>query len=202
MRTAPICLSAAVLVLALAGCGPLDTDPAPSSTATGRPTASATPSTTPSSTPAPTPTPEPSASSAAPTPLAVDCTALVSLDQMYEYSPSIALVGPTDSAASTPIAEVVAQQGTACQWVHESNGLAIVAGAALPGSALADIRAAAASGTATDAYGSGDSWFAVTDGVGTAQTFQNGLWVVVSSPLIAAPDEAAPLVNYVLGNLG
>ncbi|MWC00142.1 iron ABC transporter ATP-binding protein [Agromyces seonyuensis] len=177
------------LVAALAGCGAgAGAEPGESL----EPTGPATPHPTAAETPEP-PAPEPTETPAA---YAVDCDALLSADQLYEYNSNYG-VDPEYAPISPEAAQAAALGGTACGWSNQTSGAVVEVAAATPtASQLEALRADAATGTAVPEWGEGT--FAVVDGIGTAQVFDDGRWIVVSSGDFLEPADANALVKDVL----
>jgi hypothetical protein len=186
-RVGLIALSFAVSV-GLAGCLQLGPSPATSS-----------PAPTPSATPTPTVKPTPTV---APTNRAFveNCGILITPDQLYAYNPNY-VVDPNYAPKPGTVASAVkAQLGQTCGWINESSGdILEVAVAAPTASALAAAKTAAAGGTPISAYGE-QGYFAVKDGIGSAQIFMGSLWLIVSSPEFATTDDVNAIFPVVVHN--
>ena len=167
MRSPAVALTALVLALSLAACAP---QPAP------QPTSTAT--TTPSATAEPQPTTEPFAGA----PLAIECSALVTDQAMYDYNPNYGLDDTWRPVSGTLAAKAVALGGTACAWRNETGGELLIVAAAHPSD---DDLAGLSTGAP----------FAVAGDTGTAQSFDNGYWVVTSSTEFLEAADAAPIVT-------
>ena len=167
MRSPAVALTALVLVLSLAGCAP---QPAPQPTATATTAPSAT------SEPEPSTAPFPGA------PLAIECSTLVTDQAMYDYNPNYGLDDSWRPVSGTPAAKAVDLGGTACAWRNETGGELLIVAAAHPSD---DELAALGTGAP----------FAVTGDTGTAQSFDNGYWVVTSSTEYLEAADAAPIVT-------
>lgn len=183
-RLAPLALAAAAALLA-AGCAPAVPEPEPTTPPSAAPTAS--PSASPTA--APTPTPEPSPTPLAGRPIEFSCEQLITLQQMYDINPNLALLGPFEPAAGSLAVIALAENGLACRWLHTSSGETIdVAIADLPGPLLDQRRAEA--GTPTGAYGI-EGWF----DDGRAQAISGSYWISVDSALLFDAAEAAAFVE-------
>ena len=167
MRSSAATLVAIVLALSIAGCAP-QPEPHPAPTATVEPSA----------TPEPTASAEPFAGA----PLELECSALVSDQAMYDYSPNYGLDDSWRPAGGSLAAKAVELGGTACAWLNETGGELLVVAAAHPASAeLAELSAGAP--------------FAVAGDTGTAQSFDNGFWVVSQSTEYLEAGDAAPILK-------
>lgn len=149
------------------------------------------------------PTPTTAAPTVSPTAGAVvidvDCADLVDPDVIYEFNPTLALVGSADSAASDAAGLALAAGGIACRWVLESGAAdAVVSVAHLSEADLSAQRAAAGQAIPGAAV---ESYFASTPEAGTVTAFDGSYWIVVTSPLISAPDDVAALVGSVVSAL-
>ena len=186
-RVGLIAVAVAVSV-GLAGCLQLGPSPATSSPA---PTPSATP--TPSAKPTPTVAPTNRA-------FVENCGILITPDQLYAYNPNY-VVDPTYAPKTGTVAAAVkAQLGQTCGWINETSGdILEVAIAAPTAAALAAAKSAASGGTPISADGE-HGYFAVTDGIGSAQIFMGGLWLIVSSPQFFSPDDANAIFPVVVHN--
>ncbi|KZE90113.1 hypothetical protein AVP42_03063 [Agromyces sp. NDB4Y10] len=190
LRRSAVALAA---VLALAGC---TTPDAPSATET--PTSSGTPAPSGSAAPTPAPTEEP-------LPFEAVCADLITLDQMYEFNPNFG-EAPGFEPESDDLVAVADAQGTVCGWSNQTSGDLIGLGVAtLPGNAFAaQVGRAAVDSTAVPTYGTPpevEGFFSQSGGVGRAQVFADGYWIVLESPEFLEPGDAEPLVTAVRGNL-
>lgn len=181
-----------LLLLALTGC--VDTPPTIEET----PTAGYTPAPTPA-----TPTPTASATpDAASEPFSIACGDLISADQIYEYNPNF---GPVDGWVPSPgtiAGDGVAAQGTACRWQNQSSGATIdVSVAHLLEPRLSEKRAEVAA-TYTAANWPIEGYFTAGGGPGVAQAFTDKYWVTVQSTTFFAPEDVAPIIEYLAGALG
>lgn len=167
MRSSAPALVALALALSIAGCAP-QVEPQPTPTAT----------TAPSATPEPTASAEPFAGA----PLALECSQLVSDQAMYDYSPNYGLDDTWRPPSGSLAAKVVELEGTACAWRNETGGELLIVAAAHPADAeLAELSAGAP--------------FAVVGDTGTAQSFDNGFWVVTESTEYLEAGDAAPILK-------
>ena len=192
----PLLRPAAALaaVLALAGCTASGDAP----DATQPPAASGTPAPAETPQPAPEPTEEP-------LPFEAACADLITLDQMYEFNPNFG-EAPGYEPESDAVAAVAEAQGTACGWSNQTNGDLIELGVAtLPENAYAaQVGRAAVDSTAVPTYGTPpevEGFFSQSGGVGTAQVFTGGYWIVLESREFFEPGDAEQLVSVVRGNL-
>jgi hypothetical protein len=172
----------------LAGCLQLGPSPAtPSAVAT--PSAASTP--TPTSTPTVAPTGQP---------FVENCGILITPNQLYAYNPNYVVDPNYAPKLGTFASAVKGQLGQTCGWINESSGdILEVAVAAPTPSALASAKTAAAGGAPISAYGE-QGYFAVKDGIGSAQIFMGRLWLVVSSPEFATVDDANAIFPVVVHN--
>jgi hypothetical protein len=181
-------------VLALAGCTTTDGGPG----ATEPPAASGTPAPTETAAPTPEPTEEP-------LPFEAACTDLITLDQMYEFNPNFG-EAPDYEPESDAVASVADAEGTVCGWSNQTNGDLVELGVAtLPENAYAtQVGRAAVDSTAVPTYGTPpevEGFFSQSGGLGRAQVFADGHWVVLESREFFEPGDAEQLVAFVLGNL-
>jgi hypothetical protein len=193
---APLLRSAIALagVLALAGCTTADDAPG----ATEPPAASGTPA--PDETSAPTPEP-----SEEPLPFEAACAELITLDQMYEFNPNFG-EAPGYAPESEAVASVAEAQGTVCGWSNQTSGELIELGVAtLPENAYAAmVGQAAVDSNAVPTYGTPpevEGFFSQSGGIGQAQVFADGYWIVLESVDFLEPGDAEQLVSAVRGNL-
>lgn len=173
----PLLLAAAVLLTA--GCAPTVPEPAPTASPTSGPAPTATAQ----------PTPEPTPAAEQGRPLDLGCEDLVSLQEMYDINPNIALLGELDPEAGSLAAIAVAEHGVACRWVHTSSNETIdIAIADLPDSLLEQRRAAA--GESTDAYGT-EGYFER----GAAQAISGSYWISAVSPMFVEAGDAIAVIG-------
>jgi hypothetical protein len=158
---------------------------------------SAVPTQAPSSTPTPTSTPTATPTN---TPFAENCIILITPDQLYAYNPNY-VVDPNYAPKPDTVASAVkAQSGQTCGWIDESSGDILEVAVAEPTtSALAAAKASAATGAPISAYGE-QGYFGVKAGIGSAQFFMGRLWLTVSSPEFATPDDANSIFPVVVHN--
>jgi len=202
---------AAVLAagLALGGCvpgaGPSPTGsitalPSRSATTTPTPSPSSSPSPPPSATPSPSPSPDLPVGSGSPAGL--DCSALITPDQMYDYNPNF--TARLDASTQFPQAALLGQySATQCVWANDSNDTPIDLGVALlDDDALAYVRATQLTqGSPSSAFG-GEGSFGVAGGEGVAQAISGSYWIVLGSPVFAADGDAAALMADVRAAIG
>jgi hypothetical protein len=176
------------VALGLAGCLP-PTAPLSQSTKTPSHSHSST------NTAKPTPTP-----TSTPTKFVENCSTLLTSAQVYAFNPNFV----TDSAyapkTGTVAASIQAALGQTCGWVNETSGVELEVAVAAPGAtALAAAKSAASSGTPISTNGQ-QGYFAVQNGVGSAQFFIGTLWLDVSSQFFTVADDAAPVYSVVVHN--
>lgn len=181
-------------VLALAGC----TSPGDAPDSTQPPAASGTPAPTGTAEPTPEPTEEP-------LPFEVACTDLVTLEQMYAFNPNFG-EAPGYAPESDAVTVVGDAQGTVCGWSNQTSGELIELGVAtLPENAYAaQVGRAAVDSNAVPTYGTPpevEGFFSQSGGVGQAQVFADGYWIVLESTAFFEPGDAEQLVSAVRGNL-
>ena len=187
-------LAAPLLLLLLAGCVPT-ADPAPTSSPIAEPTG---PAVTKTPTPAPSVAPDPAA-----IPFDIDCSDLVTAQQIYDYNPNFSLVNDFTPDAGTTAAAAVAAKGTACRWVNQTSGETIdISVAELNEKTLATAKSdAEASSDSSGAWGSG-SYFGVSGGVGTAEAFSGAYWITASSAAFLEPADVGSLIDAAVGAVG
>jgi hypothetical protein len=93
-----------------------------------------------------------------------------------------------------------------CGWSNQTSGDLIELGVAtLPENAYAaQVGQAAVDSNAVPTYGTPpevEGFFSQSGGVGRAQVFADGYWIVVESVEFLEPGDAEPLVSAVRGNL-
>lgn len=184
--TTPLAV-AAVSLAVLAGCTPADETPEPEPTGTTAPTTD--------------PTPEPTTGTVG-IPIDATCSQLVSDDTLYVYNPNFGAADFTPESG-TAAASAIAYQGVACRWQNQSSGANIdVSVAHLDDETLTALKNAAfADSEMVPTYGD-EAYFRVTDGVGEAQVFQGGFWIVAESTVFFEPGDATELIQSVLAGLG
>jgi hypothetical protein len=102
--------------------------------------------------------------------------------------------------AGTIAASIKAALGQNCGWVNETSKVELEVGVATPGATgLAAARAAASGGTPISSNGE-PGYFAVQNGVGSAQFFIGTLWLDVSSADFTVPGDAQPVYSVVVHN--
>lgn len=181
-------------VLALAGCTTPDAAPE----TTQPPAASGTPAPGATSEPTPEPTEEP-------LPFEAACTDLISLEQMYAFNPNYG-EAPGYAPESDAVAAVADAEGTTCGWSNQTSGELIELGVAtLPENAYAaQVGRAAVDSNAVPTYGTPpevEGFFSQSGGIGQAQVFADGYWIVLESSAFFEPGDAEQLVTAVRGNL-
>lgn len=195
MRSLPAALAvAAVLALGVSGCVP-QAAPEP-----GEPSSSATQQ--PTETPAPAVTEQP-AEGFESTPVTIDCNQLVTPQVVYDYNPNYGHQPDFTPTAGTDVATIADNQGTACNWVNQTSGdTFVVAVAQFAPDDLASIQEGLAA-RSKPVSGFGDAaYFTASGGMGIAEVFAGGYWVVASSPAFYEIAEAAPILNAALAALG
>ncbi|MDR5701807.1 iron ABC transporter ATP-binding protein [Agromyces aerolatus] len=188
-----IALAAATGAL-LTGCTPGEAEP----TATPSPTASATPEPT-------TPPTETAAPEESSPPFAIDCDALLTLEQLYVFNPNFG-VDPSYEPDSATITQVVEQGGTACGYLNQTSGDYLQIAVATPTAAVTEAMAGAAASQSTPVptYGTPpdvEGYFSQSGVEGQVQLFSGPYWVVMESSLLYEPGDAEQLAADVLGNL-
>ena len=199
-RVALTLAAAASLALVLAGCtgdpSDLITSPSPSSMAP-TPSASATPS--PTAEPTATATPEA-------TPVDIACDNLLSAQAIYDYNANFGAQPDYSPAGGTLPASAAAMNGTSCAWVNESSGEVIEVAVAKPSATtLAAMQNdAVTSSAAVPTYGTPpqlEGYFTTAGGVGEAQAFTNGYWIIIRSDYFIEPGDVSPLMDAVVSAL-
>ncbi|CAN5342818.1 hypothetical protein BH09ACT1_BH09ACT1_11480 [soil metagenome] len=200
-RITIIAVGAAVVALALAGCGTTD-DSSAKPTKKPSHSSSASPSASASSGAAAPASPAPSASAVAgATAVSVACGTLVSAQTMYDFNPNFTLKTTFNPASGSAAAQAIANKGVACGWVNGTSNDTVVVSAAKPAAAtLASLKTSAAAGTA--ASGLGDAaYFSTSGGVGRVDAFKGGYWVTASSDYFGATADAQSIVASALAAL-
>jgi hypothetical protein len=193
VRVCTVALAITVAV-SLAGCLQSTTPLAlpTSGHATGHSTAR--PTTTPAKHTA-TPTPTSSA-----TKFVENCSTLLTQPQVYAYNPNYVADTAYAPKPGTVAAAIHAALGQNCGWINETSSVELEVGVAKPGAAaLAAARTAASSGTAITASGE-QGFFAVQNGVGSAQFFIGTLWLDVSSQDFISAQDANLVYPVVVQN--
>ena len=160
----------------------------------------------PGSRPSDTSSPSGSSPTATPTPtptnnkVVEDCNILFTPAQVYAYNPNfVRETAYVPKAGSVPAA-IAAVDGQTCGWLNESSGSSIDVGLAIPTTAQwTAAKGAASSGTPIDEAGY-HGFFAVSNGVGSAQFFFGSIWLDVSSADFATADDASLVYSTVLQN--
>ena len=195
LRGSALVLSASVLAAALALTGCTPAEPTPTDTASVAPEPTETESATPTPTETSTDTPETSI------PVGLPCTAIISLQAMYDFNPNFSLLSGWTPTAGTAAAEATAAEGVACRWQNDTSGDTIDLSIASFDAASIDRRANAVdSSTAVDTF-STTGFFRVTSGEGEATVFDGAYWVVLRSNYFLEPGDAAQLMSTVLAAL-
>lgn len=181
-------------VLALAGCTTADEAPG----TTQPPAASGTPAPEGTAEPTPEPTEEP-------LPFEAACADLLTLEQMYAFNPNFG-EAPGYAPESDAVASVAEAQGTVCGWSNQTSGDLVELGVAtLPENAYAaQVGRAAVDSNAVPTYGTPpevEGFFSQSGGVGQAQVFADGYWIVLESVEFLEPGDAEQLLSAVRGNL-
>ena len=179
-------------MMLLSGCTGAAPDPEKS---TAPPAASVTPSAS----------AEPTATAEPPVPFAIECDALLTLDQVYAFNPNFGSA-PGFEPKGEQVVAVVDEAGTACGWLNQTSGEIIeVAVATPPADALVAHQNDAAMGsTPVPTYGTPpdvEGYFSQVNGTGVAQVFSGPYWIVVESTVLFEPGDAGQIVADVLGNL-
>lgn len=194
VRAAAVIVAGMLSVAGLSACtNPVE--PAPSH----KPTASKTPVAKPTATPTPAPTDPP-------TPVTLTCEQVITPQQLYDFNPNYGTdPGYTPEAKSLP-ATIVSDQGVACGFLNQTSNAVIEVAVAKPAASAMTTRKNTAAGESqvVPTYGvppAVEGYFTVIGGVGQAQIFSNGYWVVLQSKDFAEPGDAQPLAAAVLQNL-
>lgn len=186
-RRLAVATGVVALALALAGCVDAAVDPTPAPTQTAEPTPTATPTVAPSDGPAP---------------LAITCDELLPAQVVYDFSPTLALVGAWEPTAGSPAADDLAAGGTLCQWVAESGGTTVdVSVARYSPDRITELKNAAfTESQMVPTYGA-EGYFEVEGGSGVAIVFPGDIRLTIASAQFAEPGEATPLVEAALAAL-
>jgi len=168
-----------------------------------KPTHSASATATSKPTVAPTPTPTPTDP---PTPVTLTCEQVVTPQQLYDFNPNYGTDPGYSPADNSLPAAVVADKGVACGFLNQTSNAVIEVAVAKPAASALTTRknSAAASGQVVPTYGvppTVEGYFGVTGGVGQAQIFSNGYWIILESKDFAEPGDAQPIAAAVLQNL-
>jgi hypothetical protein len=184
--------TAVALAVGLTGCIQ-STTALPGTTASATATRSASPSSSASETPSPTP------SSGAPT-FVENCSILLTPDQVYAFNPNFVADPSYKPKAGSIPAKIAANGGQTCGWLNESSGSLLEVAIATPtATALNAAKTAASGGTPIDANGK-PGYFAVVNGVGSAQFFFGSFWLDVASGDFTAVADAQSVYPTVVQN--
>jgi hypothetical protein len=119
---------------------------------------------------------------------------------VYAYNPNFVLDAGYVAKPGTVAGSIAAANGQVCAWVNETSGdELVVAITAVSPAAFAAAQSAASGGTPIDTDGN-KGYFAVKDGIGSAQIFMGSIWLTVSSVEFATADDAAALYPVVVHN--
>lgn len=185
----PVVALACVVTVGLTGCLQSNTT-LPGSRQSDSPSPSGS-----SPTATPTPTPIPTSEK-----VVEDCNVLFTPAQVYAYNPNFVRETAYVSKAGSVPALIAAVDGQTCGWLDETSGSSIEVGLAIPTTQQwTAAKAAASSGTPLDEAGH-HGFFAVKDGVGSAQFFFGSTWLDVSSADFTTADDASPVYSIVLQN--
>lgn len=195
LRATGSALAAAASVALLAAC----------TASTPAPTASAAPTTDPA-TAAPGPTAPATETAEPPTPFTIDCEALLTPEQLYEFNPNYGVAPDYAPEAANIATAVDVDAGTACGYLNQTSGELIEVSVATPTAMAGEQRRndAATTSKPVPTYGTPpevEGYFVQAGGTGEAQVFHGPYWVVVDSTALFEPGDAQQLVAAVLGNL-
>jgi hypothetical protein len=144
-------------------------------------------------------TSSPTAATTAPK-FAEDCTILLTPAQVYAYNPNFVADSAYKPKAGEIPATIAANNGQTCGWLDETSGSVLEVAVATPlPSELATAKAAAAGGAPITSGGE-SGYFAVHNGVGSAQFFFGSLWLDISSADFAAAADAQAIYPTVVAN--
>lgn len=185
--------TAAVILLALAGCGPTDV-PTPGAVDTPTPTASDSPSASLSPDPSVPPTS---------TPVTIACDQLISPQAIYDYNPNFSLQADYTPAAGSLGAQAVDREGIACSWVNQTSGETIeVAVAHLAEDGLTALKNDLVMTSNSVPTYDVEGYFAVDGGLGVAEAFPDPYWLTATSTGFFEPGDAQPLIAAAIAALG
>jgi hypothetical protein len=128
------------------------------------------------------------------------CSTLLTAQEVFAYNPNY--VADTNYApkAGTVAAAIAAAAGQTCGWINETSSVELEVAVAKPvPSTLASAKSAASTGTPISASGE-QGYFAVKNGVGSAQFFFGTLWLDVSSQDFTVAGDAQPVYSVVVHN--
>jgi hypothetical protein len=158
-----------------------------------------TPTPSASATAAPTTTSVPTADPGTPK-FTEACDILLTSAQVYAYNPNFVADSAYAAQRGTIPGAIAADSGQTCGWVNETSGDKIEVAVATPlAPALAAAKSAASSGKPISAAGQ-QGYFAVKDGVGSAQFFIGSLWLDISSVDFATAGDAEAIYPTVVQN--
>ena len=132
------------------------------------------------------------------TPAASDCNAIVPVDALYNYNPSLSAKPGYTPAPQTLMADIAAAGGTTCAWANETSGDLTEFGMARLAPAEAEQRrSAAARGSRVPIEDAGGAalYFSRANEVGELQGFTQSLWFVARSRTFFSEDDARPLLD-------
>lgn len=180
------------LALGLTGCIQSTTAlPGSQNTSTG--SGSSSPSSSPTTSPAPTPAPTNQK-------VVEDCNILLTPAQVYAYNPNFVRDTAYSPKPGSVPAALAAVDGQTCGWLDETSGSEIEVALAIPTTAEWTAAKSAASGGAPINEAGEHGYFAVKDGVGSAQFFFGSIWLDVSSADFTSVDDASAIFRTVVEN--
>jgi hypothetical protein len=135
-----------------------------------------------------------------------ECGDVLSPEDVYAYNPNMSAVAAPTPAADSLAAQASELDGAVCRWSNDTSNIAIDVAVAVPGEdTLADLETAAESDSeSAEAFSNPPEvrgFFEEEGGVGTAQVFADGRWIVLSSPMFVEQADVEPLVTAILENL-
>ena len=193
-RSIGLALAVAASVALLSGCTP----ETPEATETAAPTTP--PTSSPTAAPEPTETAEPAI------PFSIECDALLTPDQLYEFNPNFGAAPDFEPAAASVVTAVEEDEGTACGYLNQTSGELIEISVATPAEQAGETRRndAALTSKPVPTFGTPpdvEGYFLHAGGTGEAQVFHGPYWVVIDSTALFEPGDAEQLVSAVLANL-
>jgi hypothetical protein len=126
--------------------------------------------------------------------MSLTCNQLVTPQALYDFNPNF---GTDPSPKPTDLVQSMADAGgVICGWLNQTSGDRISLGVLkLTEDSLATVRAAAnARGEATTQFA---GVFRYTAGIGHAESFERGYWIVVDSPAFIEPAEVNAFLDAV-----
>jgi hypothetical protein len=129
-----------------------------------------------------------------------DCNILLTPAQVYAYNANYVRDTAYTPKAGSVAAAIAAADGQTCAWLNETSGSQLEVAIATPYASQLTAAKAAASGGTPIVEGGEHGYFAVTNGIGSAQFFFGSIWLDVSSADFVTANDAAAVYPTVVEN--